>query len=129
MTEKTLTVIFQGVSKVPTGSKSCDFVRNISSVITCPQGHNVGKDDGRTSVVTSLMKGKMALTFVAEDANCKHSAKKSCLQGWALRCNLLQMNTRSLQEAADDKCETSDPAGMFYLAITVLTHQVNEHRA
>lgn len=58
---------------------------------------------GCTSVVTSLMKGKMALTLVAEEANCKHSAKKSCLQGWALRCNLLQMNTRSLQEASDNK--------------------------
>lgn len=44
----------------------------------------------------------MALTLVAEEANCKHSAKKPSLEGWALRCNLLQMNTRSLKEAADD---------------------------
>lgn len=49
------------------------------------------------------MKGKMARTLVAEEANCKHSSKKSRLQGWALRCNLLQMNTRSLQEGAEDK--------------------------
>lgn len=74
-------------------------------VLICSEEHNVEKQDaaGCTSVVTSLMKGKMALMLVAEEANCQHSAKNSCLQGWALRCNLLQMNTRSLQEAADNK--------------------------
>lgn len=51
-----------------------------------------------TSVVASLMKGKMALTLVAEEANCRHSSRKPCLEGWALRCNRLHMNTRSLQE-------------------------------
>lgn len=49
------------------------------------------------------MKGKMALTLVADEAKSKHSAKKPCLLGWALRCNLLQINTRSLQEADQDK--------------------------
>lgn len=53
--------------------------------------------------MTSLMKGKMALTLVAEEANCKHSARKPRVEGWALRCNLLQMNTRSLQEAEQAK--------------------------
>lgn len=91
-------------------------VHNILLIIICPEEHNVEKDYavGRTSVVTSLMKGKMALTFIAEEANCKHSAKKSCLQGWALRCSLLQMNTRSLQEAADDKSKTSSSVIRFY---------------
>ncbi|TNN79391.1 hypothetical protein EYF80_010415 [Liparis tanakae] len=64
------------------------------------KGDAASCDIGRTSVVTSLMKGKMALTFIAEEANSKHSARKPCLEGWALRCNLLQINTRSLQEAA-----------------------------
>lgn len=34
-----------------------------------------------TSVVTSLMKGKIALTLVADEAKSKHSAKKPCLLG------------------------------------------------
>lgn len=68
-------------------------------------------------MVTSLMKGKMALTLVAEEANCKHSAKKPCLEGWALRCNLLQMNTRSLQEAVD---EVKD----IYLRYMLFTQQM-----
>lgn len=51
-----------------------------------------------TSAVTSLMKGKMALTLVAEEANCKHSLRKPCLDGWALRYSLLQMKTKSLKE-------------------------------
>lgn len=50
----------------------------------------------RTSVVTSLMKGKMALTLVAEEASDKHSARKPSLEGWALRCSRLQMKSRSL---------------------------------
>lgn len=34
-----------------------------------------------TSVVTSLMKGNIALTLVADEAKSKHSAKKPCLLG------------------------------------------------
>lgn len=66
-----------------------------------------------TSVVTSLIKGKMALTLVADVANCRHSAKKACLEGWALRCNLLQMKTRSLQQATNNEYKNSSSVFLY----------------
>lgn len=84
-----------------------EFFRFLNSIVTfetfCRIYFDINgmeKDETvtRTSVVTTLMKGKMARTFVAEEASCKHSARNPSLEGWALRCNLLQTKTRSLQE-------------------------------
>ena len=103
-------------------------VHNIQLIIFCPVEHNLEKDYAcvvvHTSVVTSLMKGKMALTLVEEEANCKHSAKKPCLEGWARRCSLLQTNTRSLQEAADARSKTSSSIILYVILYAERESQV-----